>query len=95
MANEDLIVDFERLFEQVDTGGRPELPLMARWFCFTLRRGHSERAEAGATMLTAIRMLALAAEKPVTSRVVCQGEEGRDSLVLVFVGEDGEEDAVH
>ena len=64
MANEDLIVDFERLFEQVNTGGRPELPLMARWFCFTLRRGHSERAEAGATMLTAIRMLALAAEKP-------------------------------
>lgn len=63
MANEVLIPEFERLFEKVDTANRPELGLMARWFCFVLRKGHSERAEAGATMLTAIRMLALAAEK--------------------------------
>lgn len=64
MANEDLIGEFEALFEKVDTTDRPELALMARWFCFTLRTGLSERAEAGATMLTAIRMLAIAAEKP-------------------------------
>ena len=31
----------------------------------------------------------------VTSRVLCQGEKGRDSPHFVFVGEDGEEDAVH
>src|SRR4029077_8415013 len=33
--------------------------------------------------------------RAVTSRVVCQGEGGGDSLVEVFVGEDGEQDAVH
>ena len=64
MANEDLIPEFEQLFEQLDMTNRPELGLMARWLCYVLRKGHSERAEAGATMLTAIRMLALAAEKP-------------------------------
>ncbi len=63
MTNSDLIAEFERLFEQVDTTGRPELALMARWFCFTLRPKHNERVEAGATMLAAIRMLALASEK--------------------------------
>ena len=31
----------------------------------------------------------------VTSTVLCQGEKGWDSLHFVFVGEDGEEDAVH
>jgi len=31
----------------------------------------------------------------VTSKVLCQGEKGQDSLQFVFVGEDGEEDAVH
>ena len=31
----------------------------------------------------------------MTSKVLCQGEKGRDSLHFVFVGEDGEEDAVH
>ena len=31
----------------------------------------------------------------VTSAVMCQGEKGWDSLHFVFVGEDGEEDAVH
>ena len=31
----------------------------------------------------------------MTARVLCQGEKGRDSLHFVFVGEDGEEDAVH
>ncbi|GEM_PF-2578028 len=64
MTNSDLIAEFERLFEQVDTTGRPELALMARWFCFTLRPKHNERVEAGATMLAAIRMLASASEKP-------------------------------
>ena len=32
---------------------------------------------------------------PVTSKVLCQTEKGRDSLHFVFVGEDGEEDTVH
>ena len=64
MANEDFIPEFERLFEQLDMTDRPELGLIARWLCYVLRKGHSARAEAGATMLTAIRMLALAAEKP-------------------------------
>ena len=31
----------------------------------------------------------------MTSTVLCQGEKGWDSLHFVFVGEDGEEDAVH
>ena len=31
----------------------------------------------------------------VTSRVMCQGDGGADSLRFVFVYEDGEEDAVH
>ncbi len=31
----------------------------------------------------------------VTSRVMCQGDWGTDSLRLVFVNEDREEDAVH
>jgi hypothetical protein len=31
----------------------------------------------------------------VTSKVLCQDEKGWDSLHFVFVGEDGEEDAVH
>tara|TARA_Y100001934_G_scaffold277862_1_gene377708 strand:+ start:253 stop:591 length:339 start_codon:yes stop_codon:yes gene_type:complete len=64
MTQAELIKEFEHLFERVDTEGRPQLALMVRWFCFTLRPGHSERVEAGATMLAAIRMLALAAEKP-------------------------------
>jgi hypothetical protein len=29
------------------------------------------------------------------SSVLCQGEKARDSLHFVFVGEDGEADAVH
>src|SRR6185312_15414578 len=33
--------------------------------------------------------------RQVTSKVLCQGEKGWDSLHFVFVGEDGEEDAVH
>ena len=31
----------------------------------------------------------------VTSKGLCQGEEGGHSLGCVFVGEDGEQDAVH
>ena len=31
----------------------------------------------------------------VTSQVMCQGEKGWDSLHFVFVGKDGEENAVH
>ena len=36
-----------------------------------------------------------AGPRPVTSRVVCQGEGGGEALVVVFVHEDGEQDAVH
>src|SRR5260370_3434208 len=31
----------------------------------------------------------------VTSKCLCQGEDGRDALVCVFVGEYGEENTVH
>jgi hypothetical protein len=64
MTNHDLIPEFESLFARVDATGRPEIDLVARWLEFVLRAGTEPRTEAGATMLTAIRLLALAADKP-------------------------------
>jgi malate/lactate dehydrogenase len=56
--------------------------------------------QVGATAAYSMMMRGVGSEitlvdRKVTSRVMCQLEKGWDSLHFVFVGEDGEEDAVH
>ncbi len=64
MADGHAIQEVENALEKMDLRDRPDVRRVARWLVFVLRGGKDPRVEAGATILTAVGMLAMAAESP-------------------------------
>lgn len=64
MANDDVIAALERALDGLAPEQRRQVNAAAKWLLFMLRLRRTPRVEAGATILTAISLLRMAADMP-------------------------------